>query len=86
MPLQIRFVRLTLTVDIPVLTRTDEEAIALACDVVGDKLGIDGDAPPVALAELVECVGVSDKEAVWGEAVPEDHMELGQLREWLKTR
>ena len=87
MPLAIRFVRVHVTVDIPVCSRTEEEAHEIARDVLTDKMGITmGDAPTIASTELTEGLDVGDDETVWGEAVPEEADEVGLLREWLKNR
>jgi len=87
MPLEIRFVRVHVTVDIPVCSRTEAEAHAIAREVVGDKMGImHGDPPTVASTEITEGLDVADDETVWGEAVPEEADEVGLLREWLKER
>jgi hypothetical protein len=85
MPLSIRFVRLTLTVDIPVCSRTEQEAEAIARDVLADKMGIQSgwDAPTVSGVEFTEGLDVGDDEIVWGESVPEHAMQIGQLRDWL---
>lgn len=87
MPLEIRFVELTLKVVIPVLSRTEEEAQAIACEVLGDKLGImHGDAPEISEFTLVSEPAGFATETVWGEAVPEEAMEVAQLRAWLASR
>ena len=87
MPLEIRFVRVHVTVDIPVCSRTEAEAHEIARDVLVDKMGImHGDAPTIASTELTEGLNIGDDETVWGEAVPEDFMQVGQLRKWLRNR
>ena len=87
MPLAIRFVRVNVTVDIPVCSRTEAEAHEIARDVLADKMGImHGDAPTIASTEITEGLDVADDETVWGEAVPEEVMTVGLLREWLKAR
>ena len=86
MPLELRFARLTLTVDIPVCSRTEAEAEAIARDVLVDKMGITmGDAPTVASVEFTDGACIADDETVWGEAVPEEASEVGQLRAWLES-
>jgi hypothetical protein len=84
MPLQIRFVELTLSVVIPVCSRTEEEAQAIACEVLGDKIGImHGDAPDISGFMFIEEPFAFETETVWGEAVPEEAMTVCKLREWL---
>ncbi len=85
MPLTLRFGRLTLTVDIPVCSRTEQEAEAIARDVLADKMGITmGEAPDVARVEFTDGLSAGD-ETVWGEAVPEDSMSVSALRAWLES-
>lgn len=88
MPLAIRFVRLTLTVDVPVCSRTEQEAEAIARDVLADKMGLQPgwDAPTIASLEFTEGLDVGDDETVWGESVPEHADTVGSLREWLESR
>ena len=87
MPLAIRFVRVHVTVDIPVLSRTEAEAHEIARDVLADKMGImHGDAPTVASTEVTEGLNVADDETVWGEAVPEEAHTVALCREWLSER
>lgn len=88
MPLEIRFIRVTMTTEIAVCSRTEQEAEAITRDVLGDKLGIQfgWETPEVVSIEFTEGLSVAEDETVWGEAVPEEACEVGQLREWLKER
>lgn len=88
MPLQIRYAKVTLTLYMPVCSRTAEEGEAIARDCLGDFVSgffPDFDELPepdvVLLNEQPE--QIDGDATVWGEAVPEDAMTVAELREHL---
>lgn len=87
MPNKIRFAKLTITLYMPVCSRTAEEAIEIAKDCVDDFVS-GYDALPVPDVELYDEQPelVDDDDTVWGEAVPEETMTVAELRDHLGAR
>lgn len=84
MPLQIRYAKVTLTLYMPVCSRTPEEGAAIARDCLADFLSGYDDLPDPEVAMLSEQPAqVDGDDTVWGEAVPEEHMTVAELREHL---
>jgi hypothetical protein len=83
---QLFFVKVTTSIWVPVCSRTKEEAGEIAQESIGDVLGItDGKLPDGALSgatgtTTTQPTDVADDATVWGEATPEEHSTVSELR------
>lgn len=87
MPLQVRYAKVTLTLYMPVCSRTPEEGEAIARDCLQDFVsGFDDLPEPEVVLLIDQPPQVSGDDTVWGEAVPEEHMTVDELREHLGNK
>jgi hypothetical protein len=82
---QLFFVKTTIAVWVPVCSRTGEEARLIAEESIAEVLGItDGKLPNGALVSPRgrhhAAADVADDATVWGEATPEEHSTVSELR------